>query len=259
MAYEKTTQYFSGQGKVFLSKKDATTGLYDGFLDVGNCSKLGITFKTDVQEHKESRSGNRLVDLRMTTGKTAEASMTLDSFDADTIAKAMYGSVVTSVSGTVTAEAITAKLDRVHPLAFVKVASVVLKGTGANAAITYVIDKNYTVNTETGSIYILSAAAQTAASAVNSIAADAVLTVAYTYSAQTKVSGFTGAQPEFQLRFEGLNTADGNKPVVVTIPRFTPDPLKSLDLIDDKFQTFEMSGAALMNSATSEFCTIQQV
>lgn len=259
MAYEKTTKYFSGQGKLFLSEKNASTGVYAGFVDVGNCSKLSIAFKTDVVEHKESRSGNRLVDVRMATGKTAEASMTLDSFDAENLARVMYAAVTTSAAGTVTAETFTAALDRVHPLAFLKIASVVLKGTGAKSAITYQLNKNYTVNTETGSIYILTDAAQTAASATANITAADVLTVAYTYAAQTSTSAFKNAQPEFKLRFEGLNTADGNNPVVITIPRFTPDPLKDLSIIDDKLQSFECSGAALMDTSTLEFAIIQQL
>lgn len=53
----------------------------------------------------------------------------------------------------------------------------------------------------------------------------------YSYAAQIKVDALTGAAPEKFLRFEGLNTLDGNKPVIVEIFKFTLDPAQEFALI----------------------------
>lgn len=252
------TNYFSGQGIVYLAEKD-TSGNLLGYRDVGNVPELKLSFNTEVQEHKEARTGNRLIDLRLATDKSCTASITLDGFDPETLKTAMYAAVTTTAAGSATAESVTARLGKVVALSKIKVSTVVVKGTGAKSAKTYVLDKNYTVSADNGSIYIMSAAEQTAASAVDQIADADVLAVDYAYAAQTSTQAFKDSQKTYSLRFEGLNTADGNAPVVVTIPNFRPDPLKDLSLISGELQTFQMEGAALADTATGDFVQIQML
>ena len=253
---ETDTTLFSGQGIVYLAEKDSSGNLL-GYKDVGNVPELKLSFATTVIEHKESRTGNRLIDMRLATDKTCTASITLDGFDPETLKTAMYATVTTLPSGTVTAESVTANLGKVAKLAKIGATAIVLKGTGAKSAVTYVLDKNYTVNGS--SIYIFTDAEQTAASAVASIAQGDVLTVAYSYAAQTSTQAFKDSQKTYSLMFEGLNTADDNTPVVVTIPNFRPDPLKDLSLISSELQTFQMEGAALADTATGDFVQIQML
>ncbi len=258
MPRETVTKYFSGQGVVYLAEKDAT-GVLLGFRDVGNVPELKLAFKTSNIDHKESRTGNRLIDMRLATDKTCDATFTLEGFDADTLKTAMFATSVASVAGTVTAESITARLGKVVPLSKIQVSTVVVKGTGAKSTTTYVQDKNYTVNLATGSIYIMTAAEQTAAAAVATIADADVLAVDFSYAAQSLTKAFKDSQKTYTLRFEGLNTASNNEPVVVTIPNFRPDPLKDLSLISNDLQTFVMDGAALADTATGDFVNIQML
>ena len=51
------------------------------------------------------------------------------------------------------------------------------------------------------------------------------------------------------LRFEGLNTADGNKPVLVEVFKADLSPTASLDLITDELGSFELKGEALLHNA----------
>lgn len=250
MARETTTKYFSGQGIVYLD--DGT-----GFVDVGNVPELKLTFETSNIEHKESRTGNRLIDLRLTTDKTCTASLTLEGFDPETLKKVMYGTSVTYAAGTAVAETVTAKLGKVVPLGKLKLSSVVVKDDTDTT--TYQLGKNYTINLDAGSLYIMTTAEQTAAAAANMIAADDVLHVVYNHAAQSMVDAFKAAQAEYTLRFEGLNTADSNNPVVVTIPRFRPDPLKELGLITSELNSFVMEGAALATTDTGDFVQIQML
>lgn len=258
MARATETTYFSGQGIVYLAEKDSSNNLL-GYRDVGNVPELKLSFETSTIEHKESRTGNRLVDMRLATDKNCTASITLDGFDSETLKTAMYATVTTSAAGSVAAEALTARLGKSLALAFISVTSVVLKGTGAKSAITYVAGKNFSLDATNGSIYIMTAAEQTAASATDSIADADVLTVAYSYAAQTNTKAFKDTQKTYSLRFEGLNTADTNAPVIVTIPNFRPDPLKDLSLISNELQTFVLEGAALADTATGDFVNIQML
>jgi hypothetical protein len=59
------------------------------------------------------------------------------------------------------------------------------------------------------------------------------LTADYSYAAQNKLDALTVGSLEKWLRFEGLNTADGNNPVVVDVFKFLLDPTKELSLITD--------------------------
>lgn len=251
-----STNYYSGQGIVYLAEKD-TNGVLLGYRDIGNVPELKLSFQTDVVEHKESRTGNRLIDMRLATGKSCTASFALEGFDPETLKTAMYATSSSAAAGVDVAESIVARLGKVVPLSKIKVSGVVIKNHAE--AITYELDKNYTVDASSGSIYIFSTAEQTAASAVSMITDAQDLHVVYDYEAQTETKAFKDSQKTYSLRLEGLNTADSNAPVVVTIPNFRPDPLKDLSLISNELQIFQMEGAALADTATGDFVNIQML
>ena len=50
------------------------------------------------------------------------------------------------------------------------------------------------------------------------------------------------------MRFEGLNTAEENAPVLVEVFNFLTDPLKELSLISDSVQQFVLEGSVLADS-----------
>ena len=71
---------------------------------------------------------------------------------------------------------------------------------------------------------------------------------AYDYGAQQQVDALTEGSVERWLRFEGLNTADGNEPVVVELFRFEMDPASERALIQDDFATMTLTGTLLVDS-----------
>jgi hypothetical protein len=88
----------------------------------------------------------------------------------------------------------------------------------------------------------------------------ATLNAAYSYTAQYLTNSLTQPITEVWLRFEGLNTAESNQPVVVDVFRFSTDPLKELDLISDTFSEFALEGIALADATKpvgSQFFTIK--
>ena len=62
------------------------------------------------------------------------------------------------------------------------------------------------------------------------------------------VQAFTSGAAYYFLRFEGLNTADENKAVIVEVFRFSSDPLKELDLISDTLAKFDVEGSVYPDS-----------
>jgi len=84
----------------------------------------------------------------------------------------------------------------------------------------------------------------------------------YSYATQNLVDAMVAGNPERYLRFEGLNTAEANTPVVVEVFRFLTDPLKELALIGEGLDQFVLDGNVLSDSlqATgSKFFKITQL
>jgi len=74
------------------------------------------------------------------------------------------------------------------------------------------------------------------------------LTVNYAFAAQAQVDALTAGVTDRFLRFEGLNTLDGNNPVVVEAFRFVPDPAAEQALISgEEAASFTMEGSLLLD------------
>lgn len=74
------------------------------------------------------------------------------------------------------------------------------------------------------------------------------LTADYTYAAQTVIDALVLGTGEKFLRFEGLNTADGNLPVNVDVFKFAVSPLRELSLISDTVGQFQVEGNVLADA-----------
>ena len=238
-----TSKYFSGQGVVMLATRDVS-GNAEGFVPVGNVSGLTLGISTTDFEHKESQTGARGVDLVITQEIGLTLSMVMESIDAANMALAMQGTASDVPSGTGVALTITAaKLGKIHDLGFLSVSNVVIQDDGD--LITYVEGDNYILNEATGSIRIMTAAEQTTAGAVASIAEDDELHVVFDNAAAKQLDALNAVKPERWLRFEGLNTADNNEPVVVDIFKGQIQPLAELALINEELSQMTVDVKAL--------------
>jgi hypothetical protein len=112
--------------------------------------------------------------------------------------------------------------------------------TNQDGTTTYTLGTDYTLNLKAGSVMILSD---------GNIANGSVLKVNYAFADQEEVNALeTSSAPERWVRFEGLNTANGSKPVVVDIFKFSTSPLKSLGLINEDLSNMELEGKALADN-----------
>ena len=325
--FDGNNYYYSGQGVVLIGKRDSQ-GKPAGLLPVGNVSDLKISIETTVLEHKESQTGQRGIDLRLTTEVKATLSATLENYVAENLALALRGNQTTKAAGAVTAEAPKLYWGKVVPLKYVSVSAVVVQ-RGAQTLTPYVNDStpyDYKLNEDAGSIMLndgsvtaLSSNATTGgvepsaitvgstttvtvantaqagdyvalggfagddAALVNNkafrilsattsavvldvdtsgktiTAADALavfdggtLDIDYSYAGQELIAALTEGSLERYLRFEGINTADENRPVVVEVFKFLMDPTKELSLIGDDINQFVLEGNVLADPLQSE-------
>lgn len=313
--------YYSGQGVVLLAERNQITGKPKGFYPVGNVSALAITVEVSTLEHKESHTGQRGTDLRLTTETNVGVNMTMENFISENLAKATRGTSSRKAAGSITSEPILAFPGAVTSLRNVRISSEAVK-VGGVAMVPYTDDTtpyDFRVNREAGSIMFndgavlgldklgivvtgvtvgattgltvannlsigdkvsfrgftgadaailngVEATVVTASSSAITVSIDTtakVITagattfamwegmpgeVDYSHESQYQVDAMTQGAREYYLRFEGLNTARENEPVVVEVFRFTPDPTQSLELISDTVQQFALEGSALADN-----------
>lgn len=237
------SKLFSGQGKILLAS--TVGGVAGVFREVGN-AMLKIALSSDVSKHTEHQTGNRLEDGRLTKTKGMEFTLTLDEWTKENLALGLYSAAATITGSTVTAEAFpaTVAVDDLIRLAHPKVSSVVVKDSAGTPA-TLVADTDYSIfSADHGTIKMLSLGAYTQP-----------FTADYTYGDVVNIPLFTQAAPERWLRFEGINTGDGNNKVLLELYRAYFDPIKNLDAISDDYAPLEMTGSVLYDS-TKELDTV---
>lgn len=247
--WDTNSEYFSGQGVVLVGTRNALTGKGDKFLPVGNVSALKLGLAATTSEHKESQTGVRGIDKRLTTELKSSISMTMESWTPANLALAMRGTSTALAGGTVTGEDLVFTGGFISPLAHIKVSAVAVK-KGATVLVKYVegtataVDGewDYKLNTEAGSIQWAETPKTAALVDMDAIDVD------YTYAAQSVADALNAAPGEVYLRFEGLNTADENKPVVIDVFRMQTDPLKELSLISDTIGEFVLEGSVLFDA-----------
>lgn len=228
-----TSYYYSGQGRLGIGTRNASTGQLDSVVFVGNVTSLTLDIAVQKFEHKESMSGARGVDQTVIQERNATFKFTSESLNLDLLAVGLYGTSSSVTGGTVVGETHVVKRGAAIPLKYPKVSSIVVKkaGTAISEATNYDWDGDF------GTIHIKAAAADVSDG-------DAV-TVDYSYAVHSKIEAFTsGTAPERYLRFEGLNTVDGSFRLV-EIPRGALDPLTGLEYINEEFGSGEFNGNIL--------------
>ncbi|MCX8016396.1 MAG: hypothetical protein N2690_00640 [Rhodocyclaceae bacterium] len=226
--------YFSGQGRVYLAQRDSN-GNPLALRWVGNVPDLKVSLNIETIEHKESYSGQRLTDLQLIKGKDGEFSCTLEDLAVENLELSLYGVTSSVTSGSVVDEALpTGVADgEIRLLAHQFVSSVVIPDSAGSPA-TLTEGTHYKVHANQGAIEFLTVTGFTQPFKVD-----------YTYGAAKSVAMFRSAQPEVWLRFDGINTAAGNAPVIVDLYRVAINPTKDLSLISEDLQKFELTGRVL--------------
>lgn len=233
--------YYSGQGKCYLADRD-TSGQPMGFTYMGDVSSVKIQVKSDTIEHHESYTGQRGIDLRLTRSNTASVMVDMESLNSYNLAQALWGST-TSVGTTdlvVSNEIHNGYGGKTMALNNINIKTTPAPTLTIGATPTTVVAADYTFNYATGSVTFVAAPTTTGWTDGNPV------TVGYTATkGQVRVDALTNARPEKWLRFEGVNTASNNDPVVVDVFRFSIDPLQELAVLSDDIAKATLEGTAL--------------
>lgn len=232
---------YSGQGRVYAAVNQ--NGQPGPFRFLGNCSTLNIQLSTQTEEHQESTSGLRLTDGRLTVQQSATVQIVLDDFMVNNLAMGLYGQSATVAGGSVTDEPLPDGLQQgdIVRLRHPGVSSVVIRDSAGSPS-----------TLSEGTDYRILSASHGSIEIIGDLSGYTQPLVAdYEYAGYSRVGMFTSQPPERWLRFEGLNTAAGNAPVLVELYRVLLDPLGQLDLISDTFSSMELAGSALYDSAAA--------
>lgn len=235
---EVEDRLFVGQGKVYYGDRDPATGNPIGGLSyLGNCPSFKFSLKTEKIKHKESTSGQRLVDKVVTIGQESEGMITLESFTKENLRMAMYAASTTVVAGTATDEVVIAQLGNYVPLANIGITAFTsLENEAGNT--TYQEGRDYEIDLDGGLLYFPQGGGQT-------ITDGQSLKATYTFPAQEQTGAFTDTVKERYFLFVGLNQAEDDNPVRVEVPRFRLDPLDTWEILGDQFNKLELKGEIL--------------
>ncbi|MFZ6712974.1 hypothetical protein [Undibacterium sp. TC9W] len=226
-------EYYYGQGKVFLAKRDAA-GNPLVLRWLGDVDDLKVSLKTTPIKRKEAWSGEKTTSMSLIVDKDASVDMTLMDFSNENLNLALYGKSITSASGSVTGERLPTGLlvgDRVrleNPL----VSSVVITDSATTPAT--VNPSKYEIDPKYGALTVKDATGLTQP-----------LVAAYSHGAIDTVAMFAVIPDNVFLRYEGINLAQGGAPVIVELYCVKTEPLKELSLITDKQGDMKISAEVL--------------
>ncbi len=234
--------YFSGQGKLMVAPW--VNGVVGEFRWVGNVNDFKLQFNSKTKEHKESYSGKRGLDKILVEENVTKVSADLEDWSKENLAMAVRGKSFAKASGTVAVGApesssATLVAGSIWALKNQKVSGVTIKDSAATTVT--VNPLHVRVDADFGTITLLDASTYVMP-----------LKASYTYAAADSIAFFTQPTLEVALRFEGINTADGDKKVLAEVYRVSIDPAKELGLITDNFGKFQIDGRALLDSSVPD-------
>lgn len=241
--------YYSGQGQLYLGTRNATTGRPEGLLEVGNVPSLEISIEVDKYEHKEATTGNRAVDLTLINEQNATFSMVIESFNSRNLALAFFGAEATVSAATVASESVTLYApDTISgdvkkvPLAHINLDEGTPVTVADSLAASMTEGSDFEVNYATGMIWALPG--------WSGATLPDTVTVGYDHNGYPQVNAFTVTNVERYMRFDGINTVNGDA-VVVDMFRAQFDPAQSWPLINDEVGQLNLTGNILQDSLNS--------
>lgn len=115
----------------------------------------------------------------------------------------------------------------------------VVDGGSSGAGIVATVQYDYKINLKTGVIDFYPNAGFTEGD---------YLRANYTAGTSEKIAAFTAINRDVYIMFEGLNTAENDSPVVLTVYKVRLDPAESWQFIGDEWANFTVKGTVLYDS-----------
>lgn len=157
MATPSSSNLYLGAGELWFNRFD-TSGNKTQWRHLGNCSKFELSPNTQTAEKYSSMNGARGLLARAITQTGAEASLTLNEFDAENLALGFLGSATTSGlqgSGTATDQTLgTANVKKGYALDTGK-RKIAVTGAKKSPATALTLGTDYSVDSDSGLITVL--------------------------------------------------------------------------------------------------------
>jgi hypothetical protein len=229
-----TARAFLGKGDLYIARY--VNGAFEDWKGPYECNKLEIKPNVELKEQvsKGKNTYGQVIES-VALNKPADLTVELTEVNRESLAIALLGTTaaLAQSSGTLTEEAIVAKLD-----AWVPLTKAALTGaqtvTNSDETTTYVAGVDYLVNKELGWIKALPGGAITASQA---------LKVTSTYGAitGTEIKGATSADVRARFKLDGANQADG-QPCIVSIHEVVIASDQAFDFLSENFAVVSMPG-----------------
>lgn len=237
---------FLGSGDLYYNR--VVAGVDQGWLRMGNATKLEIKENTELKERKSKQKSTygQVLDS-VAVKQPAELAVTLDDLDRDVLAMAFLGDVsdidVTGASVTDEGHS-TAEYGGYIRLANGNVSNVVIKDS-ATGLITYVVDVDYIISSaKSGMIQLIKGdGTDDIVENEDYVVSTSGIEVNYDYANATgkKVKGGTNSSIKVGLMMDGENFADQSQ-VEVDIWEAVLAPQTGVDFLADDFATLELNG-----------------
>lgn len=237
---------FIGAGDVFLNPYDES-GVQTGWVSAGDASKFAIKPNSDIKElESKGRGTYGQVVATVALQKPADFSITLREANRTNLTLAFMGQQATlsQGAGTVTEQAVTARLGKWVELGHQNLASSGLVVTNDRGTTTYVLGTDFEVNYRLGLLQALPGGAITEAQA---------LKVSYAYGAMSGalVRGAVRPQLRCSVMLDGKNVAD-DRPVICRVFEAVLTPSGEFDFLADDWNEVELQGRLVTPSGRSE-------
>ncbi len=233
------TKLYRGQGQVFLAKR--VGGQPAGLDFIGNVSELMLNPQTEKIEHQESQTGYNSVDKVIERGLKVEMSMTTDSMTDENLARLVFGKITKTEVTTVTNElhfGYPGLLVTLNNINLTRLNS--LTRTTTTQPFTNGVDYEI-VDLAAGILRILPGGL---------ISSGRGFRANYVCGASETVAAFGTPNTEYWLRFNGLNSAENDNPVIIDCFKVRFAPASDIPVInDDNFAEYKQSGTCLFDAA----------
>lgn len=229
---------FRGQGQVFVAERIA--GQPAAFEFIGNVSELMLKPQTEKIEHQESQTGYNSVDKVIERGLKVDIDITTDSNLAENLSRLTFGRVTQNNTVTVTGETHNVEVGKYLHLNNINVTNFVSLLSSGGATLN--VDVDYEVlDLASGLIRILPT--------TTAIADQDIVTANYIAGQSETIAAFGVTNTEYWLRFNGLNSAEYDNPVIIDCFKVRFAPVSDMPLInDDNFAEYKQTGTCLYDS-----------
>lgn len=208
-----TGDYYYGQGKVFLARRLAN-GRTGAMRWVGDVSALNVNLTFEQQTTKVSRGGVLLSAKQYKTAQSASISSTWHYFSAENLALVLGAAPIVEPFSIKAEDEFPAGIIEgdIYSLPHTTVFYVDIEGLKND--VDYVVDRQW------GTIEFLVTPANKS------------LLVKYEHLQNQSLPLFTSTPVELSLRYQGVNIAQDDAPVLVELYRLVLEPLATLELIN---------------------------